>query len=102
MERDTYNAITKKIAAIETDPLASAKADAEKARGFEMRSYSWNGTDWEWNGDGWPVGENMSREGDFSAYGEGEDIRLAVWDEEEELVQEFFGVVREGQFVLGN
>jgi hypothetical protein len=76
-------------------------SQAHDSEGLEMRSYTLNGAGcWEWNGDGWPVGEDMSRDGDFSAYAEGEPIRLAVFADDNEQVAVYFGTVKDGKFDL--
>ena len=63
---------------------------------MEIRSYTWNGASWEWNGDGWEA-EQFSTAGDFSAYKDGEQIRLVGYNEADEAVEEFVGVVRDGR-----
>lgn len=62
----------------------------------EIRSYSHNGVDWEWNGDGWPA-DKLARDGDFSAYADGESICLRFFSDDGEQIDELIGVVYGGE-----
>ena len=66
---------------------------------MEMRSYTLNsGGYWEWDGCAWEVTDAADTSGDFSAYGEGEPIRLVAFDAGYNPVQEHVGTVQGGAF----
>jgi len=71
---------------------------------MEIRAYTRNGSGcWEFDGSAWDA-ETFSTEGDFSAYADGEPIRLVgirentFADDDDHIVEERIGVVRSGEF----
>ena len=59
-------------------------------------SYQWNSnTGWEWDGCKWDA-DDLSSDGDFSAYSDGESVLLKAFDDEGNLLKSVECVVFDG------
>lgn len=61
-------------------------------------SYKKNGANcWEWDGVSWEADE-FSTDGNFSAYEDGEQIRLVAFADDGAQINEVIGTVESGEF----